>query len=155
MKPQNKIEALNLLNAEAPRILAELNTILAPFMGKKILKNHPWDKWVAKLSPQISALQDRLNENGIRAIPRFYTSSICLTIDTTVPHGAYGVDYVAQDFAVAGISGDTLESLRQPEGLNLRADYTAEEIEEKKAQIEKLRAEIYKIEGEIPAQFRK
>lgn len=154
MKPKTKIEALNYLNAQAPQILAELNQILSPYIGKKIQKAHPWDKWVAKVSPQIQALTDKCRDGGIRIIFRFYNSHLCATIDTTVPSGNYSVDYVAQDFAVADISGHDLKALRDPASLNLRTDYTEAEIADKQAQVAKLKEEIFRIEGEIPAQLR-
>lgn len=155
MKPTTKIEALNYLHTQAPLALAELNQILSPYIGKKVEKADPWDKWIAKLSPQISAFQDSLRQKGIRALFRFSAHHISLTMDTTVPSGEYSVDYVEIYFAVAKLSGDTLETVFQPESLSLRSDYTEAEIAEKQQRIAQLRAEAYQLEGEIPVQLRK
>lgn len=155
MKPQNKIEAVNYLNAEMPKILAELNTILSPYIGKKIEKAHQWDKWVAKLAPEISALQDRLySEKRIRAIFRWSPHHITLTIDTTVPSGNYSVDYVETYCTICKLSGQNLESITDPAEFTLRADYTESEIAEKQARIKALKDEISALEYQIPYQLR-
>lgn len=155
MKPQNKIEAVNYLNSEMPKILGELNSILSPYIGKKIEKSHPWDKWVAKLSTEISALQDRLREKHIRAIFRWSANHVTLTIDTTVPSGTYSVDYVETYCTVCKLSGQNLESVTDPSAFALRADYTESEIAEKRAKIDALKVEISALEYQIPYQLRK
>ena len=156
MKPQTKIEAVNFLNAEMPKILAELNAILSPYIGKKIEKSHPYDRWIAKLAPEISALQDRLcSEKRIRAVFRWSANHVTLTIDTTVPSGAYSVDYVETYCTLCKLSGQALEAITAPEDFTLRADYTESEIAEKRAKIEALKAEISALEYQIPYQLRK
>lgn len=155
MKPHTKIEAVNYLNAEMPKILAELNTILSPYIGKKIEKSHPWDKWIAKLAPEISALQDRLRDKHIRAVFRWSANHVTLTIDTTVPSGTYSVDYVETYCTVCKLNGQNLESIAAPADFTLRADYTESEIAEKRAKIDALRAEISALEYQIPYQLRK
>ena len=138
-----------------PKILGELNAILTPSIGKKIEKSHPWDKWVSKLAPEISALQDRLREKHIRAIFHWSANHVTLTIDTTVPSGTCSVDYVETYCTICKLNGQNLESVTAPEDFTLRADYTESEIAEKQARIKALKDEISALEYQIPYQLRK
>ena len=134
------VDARNQLNARAMAAEAELLAILTPWIGRKIRKTSGYGGWVAKLEPVIRAYEVRTGNKADRVWLACSVSWISLEIRHTLQLQPHGVSYSKAQLSIGKIddTGILLELFQPTE---LRTDYTAQEIDE-------ARAEAYRLESE-------
>jgi hypothetical protein len=129
------VDARNHLNTRAMAAEAELLAILTPWIGRKIRKTSGYGGWVAKLEPVIREFTDR----GDRTWLTCQHSWLALECQNRLQMER-GVTYAKAQLSIGKIddTGILLELFQPTE---LRTDYTAQEIDE-------ARAEAYRLESE-------
>ena len=130
------VDARNQLNTRAMAAEAELLAILTPWIGRKIRKTSGHGGWVAKLEPVIREFSDRGDRTWLTCQHRWVMLE-CQSMLQLQPHG---VSYAKAQLSIGKID-DTGVLLELFQPTELRTDYTAQEIDE-------ARAEAYRLESE-------
>lgn len=147
---QAEVDTRNAVNTMANRLHAELTTLLAPHLGKKIIKATPYRGWIAKLKPLMDAKQEAAQACGYRLVFSFGASYLACELDRTVPvPGTSGVEYVKAYFTFATLGEEGVLSHVHTGPLGCRADYTVDEVNAKFARIDELQAQLRELQSEV------
>jgi hypothetical protein len=141
-----KVEATNLVNRLAREIDDKINTILEPYIGKKVIKTTPYRTFIKKISDEMDILRAGY---GCSIIFYFYSCSISVEVSyrfSVSTPSFLGTERVTKTIAIAEISLDILSSLKEPEEYT---EYTLEEVEATINKIKELDDEIYALRGKI------
>ena len=142
-----EVETRNRVNAETDRLRAEMRELLAPYRGKKVLRGvGSQPDWIAKLGPALRALA----RPGYRIWFEFGRYAVWLCVDSTYRVSDVGVQYVKQSAYLCGITdSDILNPAAPADFPALRADYTAEEVERIRAEIETVTEQLGRLKWEV------
>jgi hypothetical protein len=142
-----EVETRNRVNAETDRLRAKMRELLAPYLGRKVLRgvgSNP--DWITKLGPALRALA----QPGYRIWFNFGRYAVNLYVDSTYRVSDVGVQYVKQSAYLCGITdGDILDPATPTDSLPLRTDYTAEEVERIRAEIETVTEQLGRLKWEV------
>jgi hypothetical protein len=129
------VEARNQLNSRAMAAQAELLAILTPWIGRKVRTTSGYGGWVAKLNPVILEFRDRGDRTWLTCQHGWLT----LECQSMLQLQPYGVNYSKAELSIGKVdeTGVLLELFQPTE---LRTDYTAQEIDD-------ARAEAYRLES--------
>ena len=121
------IETRNTVNAACIEVQAKMQEILRPYIGGKAIKHTPYKSWIAKIKPQVQALQDDFQARKIRVVFDFF-SSVSACVDTYYPEPGSdsAVRYVKGYVWLCSLDGDCVQALTKP--ATMRTDYTHEGI---------------------------
>lgn len=142
------VDARNTLNARAMAAEAEVLAILTPYIGRKIRKTSGYGGWVAKLEPVFLQLQRDAQDTGFQIWPSCQLRWLCLDVKHMLQLQPHGVHYSKAQLSIGKIddSGILLELFAPTE---LRTDYTAAEVDAKRAEAYKLESKARDIRHEI------
>jgi hypothetical protein len=141
-----KVEATNLVNRLAREINDKINTILEPYIGKKVIKTTPYRTFIKKISDEMDIL---IAGYGCSIIFHFYSCSISAEVSyrySVSTPGFLRTERVTKHFDIARINFDDLSSLKEPEEYT---EYTLEEVEATINKIKELDDEIYALRDKI------
>ena len=138
-----KVEAVNLVNKLAEEIRNKINTILEPYIGKKVIKTTPYKTFIKKISDEMDILRA---DYGCSIIFHFYSCSISAEVSYRYSVSEHRTERVTKTISIAEISFDNLSSLKEPEEYT---EYTLEEVEATINRIKELDNEIYALRGKI------
>lgn len=142
-----QVATRNKVNSKANYVRKYLQDFLQDYIGKKIIKVTPYKTFTAKIKDQLADFDDRLIEQKYRLVVSFFDHNVYAQIDTTYAVSEYGVNYVKQEFYVCSVENCILTEIRECE--TFRADYTEQEITDKRAQIAELDRQISALTGEM------
>jgi hypothetical protein len=138
-----KVEATNLVNRLAREINDKINTILEPYIGKKVIKTTPYRTFIKKISDEMDILRAGY---GCSIIFHFYSCSISAEVSYRYSVSEHRTERATKHFDIARINFDDLSSLKEPEEYT---EYTLEEVEATINKIKELDDEIYALRGKI------
>ena len=138
-----KVNATNCVNKLAEEIRNKINTILEPYIGKKVIKITPYKTFIKKISDEMDILRAGY---GCSIIFQFYSCSISAEVSYRYSVSEHRTERVTKTIAIAEISFDNLSSLKEPEEYT---EYTLEEVEATINKIKELDVEIYALRGKI------
>ena len=145
-----EVATRNLVNKTANEIQAEIQQLLLPLVGTKIVNVTPYRSATKKLKELLLPLQDKLQEDKFRfVIDWSYERTVYATLDKTYQSGEYSCSYVKREFYVCSIVNGVLLSGEWRESKAGRTDYTVEEITKTRVKIKHLEAQVSALKSQI------
>lgn len=144
-----QVATRNKVNSKANYVCTYLLNLLARYEGKKIIKFTPYKTFTAQIKKEIDQLQQQLAEQKFRLSFYFGHGSISAELDTTYPVSECSVNYVKQDFYLANYVCETGVLSKIYDIHSFRADYTEEEIINKRERLAFLDREMSELQGEL------
>jgi len=144
-----EVATRNLVNKTANEIQAEIQSLLLPLVGKKIIKTTPYRTATKKLKELLAPIEERLHKDKFRLVFEWgYGHTVYAVLDTTYQSGEYHVSYVKRDIYICSLDNDTLKGeWRETEPG--RTDYTVEEITNTREEIRRLEAKVSALKSQI------
>jgi len=145
-----EVATRNLVNKTANEIQAEIQQLLLPLVGTKIVKVTPYRSAAKKLNELLLPLERKLQENKFRLVIDWsYERIVYATLDKTYQSGEYSCSYVKREFYVCSIVDGVLLSGEWRESEPGRTDYTVEEITKTREEIGCLEAKVSALKSQI------
>lgn len=144
-----QVATRNKVNSKANYVCSYLLDLFANYEGKKIVKFTPHKTFTASIKKEIEQLQQQLAEQKFRLSFYFGHGSISAELDTTYLVSECAVNYVKQDFYLAQYVCETGVLSKIYDIHSFRADYTEEEIINKRAQIKELKTALSELKSSI------
>jgi len=144
-----EVATRNLVNETANEIQVEIQSLLLPLVGKKIIKTTPYRTATKKLNELLAPIKERLHKNKFRLVFEWsYGHTVYAVLDTTYQSGEYSCSYVKRDIYICSLDNDTLKGeWRETEPG--RTDYTVEEITKTREEIKHLEDQVSALKSQI------
>lgn len=145
-----EVATRNLANKTANEIQAEIQSLLLPLVGTKIIKTTPYRTATKKLKELLAPIEERLRKNKFRLVFDWsYGHTVYAVLDTTYQSGEYSCKYVKRDIYICSIVSVDLLSGEWRESEPGRTDYTVEEITKTREEIKQLEAQVSALKSQI------
>lgn len=146
---EKRVAGSNQAAADAIRLHSTLFALFEPYLGQKVTKAD--GNWIKPIADGLQAIQ--LPSHWTCGAGRYGAAveiSVCITAE-----GFEFCEYRKANFHIADFSGNTLAKVYDQTAIaHLRSDWTAQEVETKKAEVKSLKEKLSKLESSLgPFQY--
>ena len=145
-----EVATRNLVNKTANEVQMEIQKLLLPLVGKKILKVTPYRSATKKVKELLNPIQDRLQAHGFRLVFDWnYSHTVYATLDTTYQATEHGCNYVKKEIYICSIVDFDLLSGEWRESEPGRTDYTEQEVIATRQEMARLDAMVSELKSKM------
>lgn len=138
----DRVNTRNQVNIMSNELRLHFKEVLAPFIGKKVVKVTPYATWTVAVKKELQKIEEWMKEQEFRLSYTFTDYSIHVDLDKSFKVSDCGVDYVKQSFKICELTGTVVLESLDINHEKFRTDYTVDEIMQKRDKIRRLESEL-------------